>query len=219
MSAKLVPHKPVSRRDFMKVGCLTVAATSLTLCGLSVMAPDPVPVSLQASTYGEKTMNKRVLVAYASAMGSTGAVAATIGETLGASGYCVDVKPIQENLSIEGYQAVLLGSAVQHGNWLPEAVDYVKSNQWALNRVAVALFTVHIANLGKDETSHKNRLAYLDAVRPLLQPVDEIFFAGKFDRRSAALLLPGWAARLVPPLDFRNWKVIRAWAESTSALL
>ena len=36
-----------------------------------------------------------------------------------------------------------------------------------------------------------------------LQPVAEGYFAGKFDRRGAALMLPGWLARFVPPLDFR----------------
>ena len=63
----------------------------------------------------------------------------------------------------------------------------------------------------------KNRLAYLDAVRPLIQPVAEAFFAGRFDRRGAALLLPGLVARFLPTLDFRNWEKIRAWAETVFA--
>jgi menaquinone-dependent protoporphyrinogen oxidase len=164
-------------------------------------------------------MHNRVLVTYASATGSTVDIAAAIGETLGASGVSVDVKPIQEKPQISGYQAVLIGSAVHHGNWLPEAVNFVKTNQQALNRVPVALFCVHIQNLGDDETSRQNRLAYLNAVRPLLQPVAEGFFAGRFDRRGAALLLPGLLARLVPTLDFRNWENVRAWADSLHPLL
>ena len=63
----------------------------------------------------------------------------------------------------------------------------------------------------------KNRLAYLDAVRPLVKPVAEAFFAGRFDRRGAALLLPRLVARFVPTLDFRNWEKIRAWAETVFA--
>lgn len=164
-------------------------------------------------------MNNRVLVAYATHCGSTIDVAASIGETLADQGLGVDVKPIKENPQVDGYQAVLIGSAVQHAQWLPEAVNFVKTNQSALNRVPVALFCVHIQNLGDDETSRQNRLAYLNNVRPLLLSVAEGFFAGKFDRRGAALLLPGWIARFVPPLDFRNWKKIRAWAEGTRPLL
>ena len=137
-----------------------------------------------------------------------------IGETLSSNGLSVDVKPIQENPQIKDYQAVLLGSAVRHGNWLPEAVDFVKANQGALNNLPLALFTVHITNLGNDPASIQNRKAFLNQVRPLLQPVDEAFFAGKFDRRGAALLLPGLLAHFVPTMDFRNFKKVRAWAES-----
>ena len=158
-------------------------------------------------------MSNRVLVAYASGLGSTAEIAVAIGETLDANGISVDVKPIQENPHIEDYQAMLLGSAVRHGNWLPEAVDFVKANRRALNDLPVALFTVHITNLGNDPASVQNRKAFLNRVRPLLHPIAEVFFAGRFDRRGAALLMPSWLARLVPPMDFRKWKTIRAWAE------
>jgi len=211
--------KPVSRRRFLKIGCVTVAAGGLTVCGAGLATPDPPPIELSSFSYGERTMRNRVLVAYASATGSTIDIAAAIGETLGASGLSMDVKPVQEKPQVDGYQAVLIGSAVHHGNWLPEAIDFVKANQPALNRVPVALFAVHITNVGDDETSQKNRRAYLDAVRPLLQPVAEGFFAGRFDRRGAALLLPGLLARLVPTLDFRNWEKIRAWADGSHSLL
>lgn len=211
--------KPISRRRFLRTGCVTVAAAGLTVCGVSVVAPDSPPIDLLSFTYGEKTMNSRVLVSYATYAGSTVGVAAEIGKTLGARGFSVDVKPIKEKPQVDGYQAVLIGSAVQHGNWLPEAVAFVQDNQPALNRVPVALFCVHIQNRGNDKTSRQNRLAYLNEVRPLLQPVDEAFFAGRFDRRGAALMLPGWLARFVPTLDFRNWKKIRAWADSIRPLL
>jgi menaquinone-dependent protoporphyrinogen oxidase len=158
-----------------------------------------------------------VLVTYATFFGSTREVAEAIAATLRERGIEVDVRPVQEVGALDGYRAVLVGSAVQHGQWLPEAVEFVKANQQALNRVPVALFTVHITNLGNDESSRKNRLAYLDAVRPLLRPVAEVFFAGRFDRRGAVLLLPGLVARIVPPMDLRNWKKIRAWAQTVFA--
>ncbi len=164
-------------------------------------------------------MKNRVLLAYASYAGSTIDVAVAIGETLSENGFYVDIKPVNENPPLDGYHAVLIGSAVQHAKWLPEAVDFVKANQVALKQLPVALFCVHIQNLGDDDTSRRNRLAYLNQVRPLLQPVAEGFFAGKFDRRGAALLLPAWAARFVPSFDLRNWKKIRAWVGDVHSLL
>lgn len=219
MSPNPVLSQPVSRRRFLKVGCLTGAAVGLTFCGATALAPDPPLVQLSSYAYGEVTMNNRVLVAYATYAGSTGEVAAAIGETLGAQGFAVDVKPIQDEPPIDVYQAVLIGSAVHHGHWLPAAVDFVKANQPALTHVPVALFCVHIQNMGNDEASRQRRLAYLSEVRPLVQPIAEGFFTGRFNRRGAMLLLPGWLARLVPNIDLRNWETIRTWAASLSPLL
>jgi len=208
--------RPISRRDFLKLGCLTTAAAGVAVCGASAALPipDECETDFPSSSYGDKNMSNRILVIYASGLGSTAEIAVAIGETLGNNGVSVDVKPIQENPRIEDYQTVLLGSAVRHGNWLPEAVDFVKANQGILNKLPLALFTVHITNLGNDSASVQNRKAFLNQVRPLLQPVDEVFFAGKFDRRGAALLLPGLLAHFVPTMDFRDFKKVRAWTES-----
>jgi len=219
VSPNPVSPQPISRRRFLKVGCLAGAAMGLTICGATALAPDPPPVQLSSYTFGEVTLNNRVLIAYATYAGSTVEVAAALGETLGARGFAVDVKPIQDKPPIDDYQAVLIGSAIHHGNWLPEAIDFVKANQAALKRVPVALFCVHIQNMGNDEASRQRRLAYLNEVRPLVQLVDEGFFAGRFNRRGAALLLPGWLAHLVPNIDLRNWETIRTWAASLSPRL
>ena len=164
-------------------------------------------------------MNKRILIAYATCTGSTVEVASTIGETFGKNGVSVEVKPIQDVTQIEDYQAVLIGSAVQYGNWLPEAVEFIHTNQQFLNQLPVALFCVHIRNTANDPESRQNRLAYLNQVRPLVKPVSEGFFAGRFDRRGAALLLPKWAAPFVPTIDLRKWEKMRAWAATVQPLL
>jgi len=162
-------------------------------------------------------MSAPVLIAYATRFDSTREIAGAVATTLRECGLEVDIQPVQEVHTLDSYQAVLIGSAVNNGSWLTEAIDFVKTNQQALNRIPVALFTVHITNLGNDKKSQRNRLAYLNAIRPLLQPVAEVFFAGRFDRHSAALLLPGWLARFIPTLDFRKWKKIRAWADNLAA--
>ena len=164
-------------------------------------------------------MNKRVLLTYATCNGATIDVARTIAETLNTNGSAVDVIPIEAEPQVEDYETVLIGSSVQYASWLPQAVDFVKANQEALNRLPVALFCVHIQNLGDDAASRKNRAAYLDKVRPFVQPVAEGYFAGKFDRRGAALLLPGLVARFIPPIDLRKWDKMRAWATQIQPLL
>jgi menaquinone-dependent protoporphyrinogen oxidase len=164
-------------------------------------------------------MNKKILIAYASATGSTLEIAAEIGKTLGARGFTVDVKSVRENPQVEDYEAVLIGSAVQYGKWLPEAVDFVKRNQGILRRLPVALFCVHIQNLEDDWQSRRRRLAYLDAVRPLVESIDEGYFAGRFDRQGAALLMPRFLARFIRVFDRRDWDKIRLWAERLGSRL
>jgi menaquinone-dependent protoporphyrinogen oxidase len=218
--------KSISRRRFIKAAGITLGASCLTCSGLTYAATrtsqSQVPVvGTPQFTYGkESSMNQRVLVAYATRTGSTVDVAAAVGETLGARSFKVDVKPIKENPSPAGYQAVIVGSAVNGGQWLPEALEFVKQNRQALNQVPVALFCVHIMNLGSDEKSRQNRLAYLDAVRPLLRPVDEAFFAGLgMDPKDQSPLIR-WAYRAFkvgPEGDCRDWNKIRTWAQTVFA--
>lgn len=157
-------------------------------------------------------MNRRILITYATRAGSTAEVAAAIGETLSARGYVVDVKPVKQKPDLTGYAAIVMGSAIRMGNWLPEAVDFVKRNQSALNQVPVALFTVHMLNIGDDETSRTARLAYLNAVRPLLNNAEEVYFEGKMDF-SRLSFLDRMIARMVGAVeaDRRDWDRIRGW--------
>lgn len=158
-------------------------------------------------------MGVKYLIAYATRFGTTLQVADAIAQTLQAEGKDVDILSIKDITSLNGYQAIFLGSAVNYGAWLPEAVEFVKTMQEDLNRIPVALFTVHITNVGDDEASRRKRHSFADEVRSLVNPVDEAFFAGKFDRRAASELLPRWLAWLVPTIDLRKWDLIRNWTK------
>jgi menaquinone-dependent protoporphyrinogen oxidase len=207
-----------SRRRFLQIGCLSTAAVGMALCGITAAVPDPPPVVLSSATFGDKTMNERVLIAYATFAGSTQEVAVDIGKTLGERGFAVDVIPVLESPAVDGYDYVLVGSAVHGSKWLTEALEFVETNQEALNRVPVALFSVCLAGLAKDEAQLASaRDKVYGPVRALVTPVDEVLFAGKVDRRGVALGLPGWLARFFPTLDFRNWDKIHGWARTVFA--
>jgi menaquinone-dependent protoporphyrinogen oxidase len=169
-------------------------------------------------------MTNRILVAYATRAGSTVEVAAAIGEALSGRGFLVDVKPVKEKPSVEGCQAVVIGSAIRMGSWLPEAVNFVKNNQAQLCRIPTALFTVHMLNRGEDEASCQARQAYTAAVRQVLTPVDEVFFNGKMDY-SRLSFLDRTIAKAVEKQtdsragDFRDWEKIRAWAQGLYPML
>lgn len=211
----------ITRRAFLKLCGVGLGATAVTVVeGCSPRSAQAPDAEVETPTYvfgQESSASGKILVGYATRTGSTVGVAAAIGETLAARGFAVDVKPMKDAPALDGYQAVVLGSAVNGGQWLPEAVSFVESQQQTLNRVPVALFCVHIMNLSDDEGSLKNRLAYLDAQRALVTPVDEAFFAGMGMNAETASGLERWIYRtfhIGPEGDCRDWEKIRAWAES-----
>jgi menaquinone-dependent protoporphyrinogen oxidase len=212
-----LPKKKISRRRFLKLGCAGLAAAGAAACGGAglaiVLTPDPPPAELESYAFGEGNM-KKVLIAYASATGTTVEIAEAVGEILGGRGFKADVRPVKEKPAVGGYQAVIIGSAVQGAKWLPEAVEFVQSHRAELRKIPVALMSVHFFFRGEGENDRKMRLSYLDPIRPLVPQASEVFFAGRFDRRTTAFGLPAWLARLTPTVDRRDWGKIRAWAET-----
>lgn len=164
-------------------------------------------------------MSNPILVTYAGRFGSTEEVARAIAAELAGDEQPVECRPLDDVQGVEAYRAVVLGSAVNYGAWLPAAADFARVNEAGLADRPVALFTVHIQNIGNDAQSRGRRHAYLEKVRPHVAPVSEAFFAGRFNRHAARELLPRWLAWLVPTLDFRKWDQIRAWARETKPLL
>lgn len=153
-----------------------------------------------------------ILIAYATRAGSTAEIAAALGESLRQRGYAVQVKPVEKTADVAGYSAVLLGSAIRMGRWLPEAVDFVQTHRLALQTLPVALFTVHMLNSADDAASVTARHAYLETVRPLLPGAEEVYFTGLMDF-SRLSFLDRLIAKLVKSVesDQRDWERIRGW--------
>ncbi len=163
--------------------------------------------------------NRRVLIVYATRCGSTFEIAQTILQDLKGRGFAGDVSAAGKVTTLTGYDAVVVGSAVRFGKWLPEAVDFVRRCRAELNRMPTAFFTVHMMNTGNDEASRKARMAYVDPARALARPVGEVFFAGKMDSSRLSfgerLLCKVMKAR---DMDRRDWGAIHGWGQSVFAV-
>jgi menaquinone-dependent protoporphyrinogen oxidase len=171
-------------------------------------------------------MSDRLLVAYASRAGSTRGVAEAIGKTLAECGEQVDVLRMQDVKNLAPYRAVVAGSAIQGRQWLPEAMQFMRTHRATLIQKPFAAFLVCMTLAMPNADKYRAHVAdFLQPVRALARPVSEGIFAGALDISK----IPSFSDRLKFRLsvlfgvwtegDHRDWNAIRAWAESIHPLL
>ena len=205
----------VSRRDFLAFSAGLVAAMSLggTGTGISHAAEIKFP---EGRCRGEKGMEKRALVTYASKYGSTGGVADAIGKELCSKEVAADVLLIKNVRNISSYQAVVIGSAIYMGKWMSEAVDFIKENRDVLRQVPVAYFLVCMTLAQPTEKKRAEVLSYTDPILkavPEIKPVGIGTFAGALDYSNLSWIYKKiLKSKETPEGDFRDWGAIRAWA-------
>ena len=210
----------VSRRRFLALAGGTAGAAVLSCGGLVALGTRQLPVEVVQSNCGGEQMEK-MLVAYATRCGSTGEVAGAIGKALCKAGAAVDVRPVKDVKDVSAYQAVIVGSAVRMGSWLPEATRFVETHQAALKRVPLAYFGVCLAMSEESEEKRREAQGYLQPVRDLVQPTEEAMFAGAVTYQKLPFLLRYLMKNMIkaPEGDFRDWEAIRAWAGGLPARL
>lgn len=171
-------------------------------------------------------MSNKILVAYASKTGSTAGVAEAIGKTLSEAGAQVEVRSMKDVQDLAPYQAVVAGSAIRGGKWLPEAMQFMRTHQAALARKPFAAFLVCMTLAMPSADKYREHVAeFMQPVRALVRPASEGLFAGALDIRKIESLGDRLKFRLSVAFgvwsegDHRDWNAIRVWAESIRPLL
>ena len=170
-------------------------------------------------------MPDKILVTYASRAGSTVGVAEAIGQTLAENGLQVDVRPMSDVTDLAPYRAVVAGSAIRDGQWLPEAMQFMRTHQAALSQRPVATFMVCMTMAAKNEKYHAGVADWMGPVRALVRPVSEGYFAGALDLskvpslRKRLMFRASIAIGVWSEGDHRDWDAIRAWAQALAPRL
>lgn len=167
-------------------------------------------------------MSASVLVAYATRYGSTaevaGAIATTLQDHLAME---VDLLPVKEVTSVEGYRAVVVGAPLYIGAWSHEVRDFLSCNRKALTERPVAVFV--LGPLSEDPNEMEAARAQVEkelAAFPWLNPVALEIFIGKYDPATLRFpenlltFFPATPLYRLPASDRRNWAAIRAWAKT-----
>ena len=166
--------------------------------------------------------NSDILIAYASKYGSTAQIAENIALRLKKAGFEPKVMNAGDVRNMEGYTAVILGSAVYAGNWLKEAADFLEKFKQDLALRPVWLFSAGPTGKG-DPVEQMKGWRFPEALKPLadsIHPRDIAFFHGTLDMdklRFAEKLIV--RALKAPAGDFRDWEMINTWADGIAQTL
>lgn len=165
-----------------------------------------------------------ILVAYASAHGSTAGIAERIARRLRDWGHAAVASPVSSVGSAHPYEAVILGSAIHDGAWLPEAETFARNQADTISGRPVWLFSV--GSVGGESSFFgvrttaiirraQSRSPQIAALRALTGARSHHAFAGAVQpgdwSQLGNLLLRAFGGR---PGDHRNWAEVDAWADS-----
>lgn len=164
----------------------------------------------------------RVLVSGASRYGSTTQICQEIGRVLESHGLQVTVNPPEDVAALLEFDAVVLGSAVYTGHWLPSAIRLAERLGREQPGRLIWLFSSGpvgdpsrklVQQMGADP-------ADLRAIRETTRAREHKVFAGKLDRHNLKGLQRAalYAFRNLEG-DFRDWGSIREWADSIAEQL
>ena len=159
----------------------------------------------------------RILVSAASDHGSTAEIAGVVGEVLIGRGIQADVVAAADVGALDDYDAIVLGSAVYMGHWLPAATRLAERIGAERPGVPVWLFSSGPVGDPAGTFARQMRVdaAELPAVRAATVAGEQRIFAGKLDRQHLRGFqrVATWLVRGVVG-DFRDWGEIRDWAAS-----
>lgn len=159
----------------------------------------------------------RVLVVVASRHGSTDEIRRVLAEVLEAGGHDVELAAPGDVTSLDGVDAVVLGSAIYMSQWLEPARDLVARLGPELRRLPIWMFSSGPVGFESVPAPARTRIHHLlEAV----EPIDYQVFSGSLDRALLSLRERSITRMAgVPDGDFRDWDAIRSWGRSIAGTL
>jgi menaquinone-dependent protoporphyrinogen oxidase len=162
----------------------------------------------------------KVLVAYASAHGSTGEVAEFIGREFTAKGLTVTTVNVNDVQMLGEYDAFVLGTAIHSGSWLPEMARFMIHWEERLAQKPVYFWVNCVRIMEQYGREHVMEYYMRHDILHRIGAHNVAIFAGKLDLKAV-----DWNERWTLAArydgatwpngfdgDFRDWDKIRAWA-------
>ena len=158
-----------------------------------------------------------VLVTVASKHGATGQIGQVVAGTLRGAGLPVETRRPEQVTSVDGYDAVVLGSAIYAGRWLTEARSF--SKRFATELASRPTWVFSSGPLG-DPALPEGDASEPIAIARRLAARDCRTFAGQLERAKLGLFERAMIAAVkAPEGDFRDFHEIRRWADDIAVTL
>jgi len=154
----------------------------------------------------------RVLVCTASRHGATAQIGDALAKALTDNGVPADARTPDQVADLQGYDALVLGSAVYMGSWLPSARQLVERISGQLSGRPVWLFSSGpVGERGSDSSKPP-----VDASQVITATAarDHRVFGGRIERAQLGIVhRTMMAAMHIADSDERDWDEIAAWGK------
>jgi len=160
-------------------------------------------------------MPTRVLVAYASKLGSNAEIAEAIATVLRESGHHASALPTRDVKALDGWDAVILGSAIYAAHWQKDARRFAGRFHEQLQTRPLWLWgsgplDPRLAGAGLPITQHAAEIT------GDLGALDHRTFGGRLAEDAP---IDPQVLKTHPIGDFRDWEAIRGYAREIAAQL
>lgn len=167
----------------------------------------------------------RILIAVASKHGGTSGIAERVGRVMTDRGHDVSMRPaaevrdiddpsaddLDDDALVDRPDAVLIGSGVYAGHWLPEAVELVDRCWASLQRRPVWLFSS--GPIGDPSKPEPSASVDVGSILERTAARGHEVFGGRLQRHDLGLLDRAVVTALrAPEGDFRDWSHVDRWA-------
>jgi menaquinone-dependent protoporphyrinogen oxidase len=168
-----------------------------------------------ATTGVDHLMAARVLVLYASKLGSTAEIAGAIAADLVRLGHHADAVAVRDARSLDGCDAVVIGSALYAAHWQRDANRFIDRHRAALAARPVWLFS----SGPLDERQAAANLPITAHAASIVEGIDYREHRTFGGRLAPDAPVDPQVLKTHPIGDFRDWEAIHAWAATIAAAL
>lgn len=153
----------------------------------------------------------RILIAYITKTGTTLEIALEIQKTLIQNSFEVDIKPIDQIQTVNGYSGIIVGAPINGMKWMPAAKGFIADHQSTLMHIPTAIWAVSYMAPTGYAFWRKAIQNDMNKIKVSINAGMVGVFGGKITAKLPLIARWVFGSPKNAPLDLRDWATIQAW--------